>query len=73
MPLAVFVDLIIHFTSRSQFLRVPIPPLTCLASPLLARFMGDVLHVNRAMVARVRPEETIVTVRRLIGLIEDFL
>ena len=61
MLLAALVGLTIHFTSL-YFLQFPVLPPTRLKSPFFARFVGDVLHINRAVIARVCRKERIATV-----------
>jgi hypothetical protein len=61
MLLVAHIGLAINFAFL-KFLQIPVLPLTRLFSPLLACFVGDILHVDRAMVAGVRREKTIVAV-----------
>jgi len=55
------VSFVIHFTFL-EFLQVPFLPLACLQNPLLALSVGDILHVDRVMIAGVRREERIVAI-----------
>ena len=61
MLLTALVGLAIHFTFL-YFLQIPLLPLTRLVDPFLARSVSDTLHVNRAVIARVSREETIIAV-----------
>ena len=61
MLLVVPVSFVTHFTFL-ELLQVPFLPLACLQNPLLAPSVGDVLHVDRVMIAGVRREERIIAV-----------
>ena len=50
-----------HSTSL-YFLQSPVPPLAWFVCELLRHPAGDILHVNRVMIARVRREQRVVAV-----------
>lgn len=61
MLLVLPVSFVFHFTFLES-LQVPFLSLARLQSPLLALAAGDVLHVNRVVIAGVRREERITAV-----------